>query len=334
MKKITACFLTALLLFSLACSPALGKPGNGKSSLSPGKAGANSASSQADKNAFSEVIKNRTEQTTRLEEKLQSKSSTPAVKAKNQVRIRQEIKEMLLSQNREQANQALPEFSDINNHWGARSIKRLAALGIINGYPDGSFKPEGEITQAEALSLIMRVADSEADESKIDENTSEAETLKSVPDWAKKAVRTAARNRIINIARFHSKMQATRLQTAVWIAKALGIEPADTTNIPFKDGILISKEDLGYIIALYNMGIIKGTPDGKFNPNSHITRAEIAAIIERLLQKSSADEGSENSGITEENSSSSLNQTSETTGTENTSEPALENAESTENQFS
>ncbi|HCF71597.1 MAG TPA: hypothetical protein DER33_08465, partial [Syntrophomonas sp.] len=40
---------------------------------------------------------------------------------------------------------------------------------------------------------------------------------------------------------------------------------------------------LGYVLALYQEGIISGTPNGYFNPNNYITRAEMAAILERLL---------------------------------------------------
>lgn len=325
MKKIIASLLTGLLLFSLSASPVLAKPGQNTSA--PGIAKSN----QAAKNAFSEGIKNRTEQTIQLEQKLQNDSLAKAARAKNQTKIRQEIKEKLAAQNQNQIRDNLPTFSDTDSHWGAKSIKRLAALGIINGYPDGSFKPEGQITQAEALSLIMRVADAEANETETGENNPanaeneaavEDEKINNVPDWAKNAARIADRHRIINLARFHSHVQATRLQTAVWIAKALGIDPADTSNIPFKDGVLISKEDLGYIIALHDMGIIKGTPDGRFNPNSHITRAEIAAIIERILEKSAAGESEEtgSTGITEENTSPSTEQTGEVPNSENTSE--------------
>ncbi len=72
-------------------------------------------------------------------------------------------------------------------------------------------------------------------------------------------------------------MQASRAQTAVILAKALNLEPVVTDTIPFNDGILISHEDLGYIIALYQEGILSGTPDGRFNPpHQAITRAELA----------------------------------------------------------
>lgn len=324
MKKITASFLAILFLFSLFSYPVLAQPGRNAPASSQNAARKSFTSIQANKESLSEEVKNKAEKQTALEQKFQNSSLTKKARLENQIKIRQEIREKLASQKQEQLASQSPAFNDINSHWGAKSIKRLAALGLIKGYPDGSFKPEGEITQAEALSLIMRVAEKgeEAAETDNAENTA-TEELENIPDWAKKAARVALRHQIINLNRFHSQVQATRLQTAVWIAKALGIEPADTSNIPFKDGVLISKEDLGYIIALYNMGIIKGTPDGRFNPNSNITRAEIAAIIERILEKSAADEKAGSTEVTEENTSPSYEQTGETANTENASDSNL-----------
>ena len=48
-------------------------------------------------------------------------------------------------------------FSDIANHWARESIERAAALGWINGYEDGTFRPDNAITRAEAMTMINRV---------------------------------------------------------------------------------------------------------------------------------------------------------------------------------
>ncbi|OAS24549.1 S-layer homology domain-containing protein [Paenibacillus oryzisoli] len=48
-------------------------------------------------------------------------------------------------------------LSDINGHWAANAIQALAANGIIDGYPDGSFRPENTITRAEIISIISKL---------------------------------------------------------------------------------------------------------------------------------------------------------------------------------
>lgn len=48
-------------------------------------------------------------------------------------------------------------FSDVDeNHWAVDSIMRLASAGAIDGYPDGTFRPEDPITRAEASQLVYK----------------------------------------------------------------------------------------------------------------------------------------------------------------------------------
>lgn len=49
-------------------------------------------------------------------------------------------------------------FPDVpDEHWAERQIARAEYLGWINGYPDGSFKPDQPITRAEAITMLNRV---------------------------------------------------------------------------------------------------------------------------------------------------------------------------------
>lgn len=48
-------------------------------------------------------------------------------------------------------------FSDILGHWARTEIERAAYNGWINGYPDGTFRPDRKITRAESMALVNRV---------------------------------------------------------------------------------------------------------------------------------------------------------------------------------
>lgn len=48
-------------------------------------------------------------------------------------------------------------FSDTKGHWAESYIEKAATLGWITGYTDGTFKPDQNITRAEAMTLINRV---------------------------------------------------------------------------------------------------------------------------------------------------------------------------------
>lgn len=49
-------------------------------------------------------------------------------------------------------------FSDVPaDHWAAQQIGAAVSLGWLNGYPDGTFRPEGSLTRAEACTIINRM---------------------------------------------------------------------------------------------------------------------------------------------------------------------------------
>lgn len=200
--------------------------------------------------------------------------------------VKKELKAKFAAQlKKEHQGNTKTRFKDTENHWAKGAIDLLSETGLLNGYTDGTFRPNQSITQAESIAILMRLTNDDTDQ-QIDENN-DTNDQSDVPTWAKSYCNKAAQKGIINWNRFHSAVQANRAQTAVWIAKALGLEPVDTSDMPYSDGMLISKEDVGYILALYKAGFMIGSADGKFNPNCCITRAEMAAILERILENGS-----------------------------------------------
>ena len=57
----------------------------------------------------------------------------------------------------DKANTTTADFSDIASHWAKDEISAAANNGWINGYTDGTFRPNNNITRAEAMTLVNRV---------------------------------------------------------------------------------------------------------------------------------------------------------------------------------
>ena len=57
----------------------------------------------------------------------------------------------------DKANSTTADFSDIASHWAKNEISAASNNGWINGYPDGTFRPDNKITRAEAMTLVNRV---------------------------------------------------------------------------------------------------------------------------------------------------------------------------------
>lgn len=59
------------------------------------------------------------------------------------------------------------DYSDITGHWAEKSIRLFSKH--INGYPDGTFRPDGNITRAEALVLLDRLAGGISDDTRLNQ---------------------------------------------------------------------------------------------------------------------------------------------------------------------
>ena len=84
-------------------------------------------------------------------------------------------------------------FSDTQQHWGNRCIQRLATENILNGYPDGSFRPGNQLTRAEfAVLMLNRFPD-------VRVQTTEVPQFADVSSqhWAKNEIATAYQNEFL-----------------------------------------------------------------------------------------------------------------------------------------
>ena len=87
------------------------------------------------------------------------------------------------------------DFGDVSDgYWAAEYIKAAAKSGWINGYEDGSFRADRNISRAEVVTIVNRLLDREADESYIADNLRKLNTFSDMSGkhWAYYAVMEAA----------------------------------------------------------------------------------------------------------------------------------------------
>jgi len=100
------------------------------------------------------------------------------------------------------------------------SIMRMQELGILEGYEDGTFRPDGLLKQDEAAVLIDRLVQKmlnlEADNQ---DNEEDSDMVIGVPGWSKKSVLKGFKNNYINMKRYHSQVQCDRLLVGVTLYK-------------------------------------------------------------------------------------------------------------------
>lgn len=75
-----------------------------------------------------------------------------------------------------------PIYSDITGHWGEIDILKASAAGWVQGYEDGTFRPEGYITRAEVMTIVNRMLSRAVNQDGISENVTSWSDLKE-NDW-------------------------------------------------------------------------------------------------------------------------------------------------------
>ena len=154
------------------------------------------------------------------------------------------------------------------------------------GYPDGLVQPHWNITRAEVATIFFRLLTDEAREA----NLTTVNSFGDVNDgqWFNVSVSTMANMGIVNgypDGDFHPNDNITRAEFAA-IAARFDKEAKDSANI-FTD--IDGHWAKSYILRAVNRGWINGYPDSTFRPDRLATRAEVAAMVNRVLVRDPED---------------------------------------------
>ena len=165
-------------------------------------------------------------------------------------------------------------FTDFGaDHWAYQYVDELVASGVINGYEDGTYRPEANVTRAELAKLIAAQFGASVEKN----YTDVAET-----DWFYEYV-TAGGSYFLADGAFYPANQATREEVAYAIYVAKNLNSA-SSNASFTDVADIDENYKEAVASVFQSGIITGYPDGSFRPKNNITRAEVATVLSRAIK--------------------------------------------------
>ncbi len=177
-----------------------------------------------------------------------------------------------------------PTYNDINNIWAKKYIYSLTARGLISGKSDTKFDPNGEITRAEFVTILVNY---------LNLNDPITVNFKDVEkgQWYSEYVARAAYNGLTAGAsngNFYPNAAINRQDMAVMIVQAFKIRNGYVlagTADKFADDSSISDAAKLAVYAAKSNGIISGYADKTFGPLKTSTRAEAATMIYKLLEK-------------------------------------------------
>lgn len=207
-------------------------------------------------------------------------------------------------------------FTDIAGHWAEGYIGKLADKGVVNGITDTTFVPDGEVTRAQYLKMIM-----EATGLKI-ATPRKGECLDAnVGDWYAPYLQSALDNGLIPSAMiagyresveytvddkgvctdskviyqgaFNANLPITREEMAVltqyvyqFTRTILTNEKPDISGVAgFADGTAISDWALISVTHAVANGFMDGMDNNMFKPADTATRAQATTVISRVLDK-------------------------------------------------
>ncbi len=179
-------------------------------------------------------------------------------------------------------------FTDVSgSYWAQQAIYQLNTMGILSGYPDGSFKPDGDITRAEFAVMLVKALG-------LKPSTETQVQFQDVPatSWCYASVAAAAQAGLIKglgDGLFAPNTPVTREQMAVMIVNALesaGYTTSDDAQSldKFGDRGSIDAWALPGMAKAVNAGVVHGMTTGTIAPLEHAARAQAAAMVQALLR--------------------------------------------------
>lgn len=174
-------------------------------------------------------------------------------------------------------------FSDVaKDFWAYEPIYSLAEKKIINGYEDGTFKPNGSITRAELATIVTIAKQCELIDNKKVFSDSETDA------WYNKYLVTAFDAEFISgypDGTFKPNNLISRQDLCVVLAKAfLKDVSSDDKELSFADADEIDSYALESVKKIASAEIVKGRDGNLFAPKANATRAEVARMVYLCLE--------------------------------------------------
>ena len=176
-----------------------------------------------------------------------------------------------------------PTFTDTENHWALPYIQKAAAMGIMKGYDDGTFKPEQVISRVQAAAILVR---------SLGLTTAEKAPFTDIRNYDAKTQEEIAAAYAYGLVKgsdgkFNPSQPVTRAQLALMMNRAYELKIQQSYvvkgDVPFTDISPYNEETKRAIVMLYEFGIVTGS-NGQFLPANSTKRSHAAKMLVRFTE--------------------------------------------------
>ena len=176
---------------------------------------------------------------------------------------------------------------DMAGHWAAAEVLAAREAGLVNGFPDGTYRPDKSVTRAEFIKLMVRVRG-------LPPVAGTGGFTDLAGHWLAEQgyIQAAADAGLVQTSDYgdspelEADQPINRVEAAVLMARTANRLGAAQTllkaTLPFTDPV--PEWATGFVAAVNATGIFKGNGDGTFGAEAYLTRAQAAAIALRALE--------------------------------------------------
>lgn len=181
------------------------------------------------------------------------------------------------------AARASTELSDIQNHWAEKPIKSLTAKAVINGYPDGTFKPDQPVTRAEFATMVAKTFGYKA--------AAKTGASDAANHWAADYIAATTEQKVMNNysdGTFRPENHLTRSQLVTMLTRVLHLGtaqeqysndwPTSFTDVP------ADHSAYRYVEIANKLGLLPNNYQNRFQPEIAATRADAAWTLQSLSE--------------------------------------------------
>ena len=174
-------------------------------------------------------------------------------------------------------------FSDVpNSHWAKEYIEKAAEEGIVSGYENGKFKPDNEMTRAEFVTLLWNINGKPDITAELGFNDIKKD------DWFYKQVAWGFGEGIItgtSETSFSPNDRLTREQAMAILYRCSGSPETKNELNKFIDSVDVSEYAKNAMSWAISNSIISGVSETELSPKTSATRAQLATVMIRFLNK-------------------------------------------------
>lgn len=184
-------------------------------------------------------------------------------------------------------SEAGTDLADTAGHWAGAQVRTAVRAGFVHGYPDGDFKPDGMVTRAEFMKMLVLALGHSPEKGR------PSGMVGLEGHWAEQQgyLSAAAEVSLVLPGDFEAGLEpdrpATRGEVIRMLVRAMGASEAALELAAqaqaFADADAAGPELVSYVAYLHGRGLLHGYGDGTVRAGNPVTRAEAVTLILRIL---------------------------------------------------